>query len=207
MREYPQWKDTRERGYITTDMVDACVLASQSNYIRWLSYANTAKKILKKRPNSEPAQKRYNRGMRLAAHYNAIKGELLNTIRPTAAIILERQNKDDVGYLAYTIGNHRHLQYKDIDEVQQAAQRYKLTITTTQRIHYPFYELGNVPSYAAIHNIINAVLLHKITHAINTGSFDPLDPDWTPKPISWNTLNPDKLVPIGELVAEVMPTS
>ena len=179
MRMPNQWRDALETGYVTTDMIDACVLTLQRYYAIWTNHAREFRRKLDDNPSSATIERKLDVAMRKARRYARMRGALLATLHPDEILTCKTTGGDAV-YARYKLGPKTYLQPLTKFEASKIARTERMEIHEVDSVPCPVYATQDLPSLYTVLSVLATIRAEDIRDAIDTGPFEPGDGTYMP---------------------------
>lgn len=185
MRRPKNWTKMLNNGFMTTDMIDGCLLHLVKtrivlmSRITKLTQENEEKPTKGRRDRIADAKRRL---YRTQCKYDY----LLGATEVQAVVSYTNAEGKCFHYAIHKLKEHKYLRPVTPNEARDIAQRAGLTITKTRTVRFPTYELDNVPSFATVSEVIATIASSKVTYIADTGNFDPKSYEETGVPCEVN---------------------
>lgn len=172
MRRPKNWTTMLNRGFMTTDMIDGCLL----HLVKTRTVLMSRIARLSKENEEKPTKGRKNRiadAKRRLYRTQCKYDYLLGATEVQAVVSYTNAEGKHFHYAIHRLGERTYLRPVTPHEAKGIAQKAGLTITKTRTVRFPTYDLENVPSFATVSEAIATIASSKVTHIADTGNFDP----------------------------------
>lgn len=172
MRRPKNWTKMLNQGFMTTDMVDGCLLQLVKTRQTIIGRINK----LQKEDRDKPTKGRANRiadAQRRLYRTECKYDFLLGATELKAIVRYTNVHGKAFHYAIHAIGERTYVRPLSATEAKALSARRNLAITETHTVRFPSYDLENVPSFATVSEAIATMASAKVKLVADTGNFDP----------------------------------
>lgn len=171
MRRPKIWNKALSEGYVTTDMIDACLMSLRKS--RTNSLLQIAEIDKEKAPNAKARRRRdalAKRVLRDTRKHDALLG-----LFPVSAmyVVSPKSKKNERYFVARQIGGSTHMMRVDRETLEKIAETCDAQVTKMSKLKLPAQPGGEFPSLATVNEIIASMCAYGIERCIDNGAYDP----------------------------------
>jgi hypothetical protein len=165
------WNKALTEGYVTTDMIDACLMSLRKS--RTNNLLQIAEIDKEKDPSATVRRRRdalAKRVLRDTRKHDALLG-----LFPVSAmyVVSPRGKKDEKCFVAHQIGGSTHMVRVDRKTLEDVAATCDMPVTKMSKLKIAAQLAGEFPSLATVNEIIASMCSYGIERCIDNGAYDP----------------------------------